>query len=178
MRKIILYIATSIDGLIAGENSDLEWLDNFPNPRKTDYGYNTFYESIDTIVMGANTYRYINESTNEWPHQNIETYLISHSIKESSIPNVHILNENWVTQVKLLKEQKEKNIWILGGGEILSQLLEHNLVDKMIISQFPVLLGKGTQLFHFGYDCSKWEMAKGRFFTNGVIQAEYIKKAH
>lgn len=175
MRKIVLYIATSIDGLIAGENDDIKWLDNFPNPKKSDYGYAQFYDSIDTLLMGGRTFRVINKLVEAWPYHEKETYIISRQMTEDpTTPRVSLLGANWINEIRAIKEQKGKDIWIVGGGEILGELLKYNLVDKMIISHFPVLLGKGKRLFNNDYDSSNWELSRGKYFPNGVVQAEYV----
>lgn len=176
MRKLILYIATSIDGMIAGEKDDLSWLDNYPNPRQTDYGYNQFYESVDTLLMGGNTFRAVANLSDSWPYPDKHTYLITRTEKNLTIPNISILGENWINEIKNIKAQNGGAIWLVGGSLLVKELLKHDLIDKMIISQFPILLGKGTRLFYTGFNYSSWEMSKGRFFTNGVIQAEYIIK--
>lgn len=177
MRKIVLYIATSIDGLIAGKNNDLSWLEEFPNPRQTDYGYQTFYQSIDTLIIGGNTYRAITAMDTPWPYGDKTTYLVSRTIdSDPGTPHVSVLGENWITEVKALKEQKGKDIWIVGGGEVLKQLLEANLIDLMIISQFPVLLGDGVPLFKYPCIGSQWELSRGRYYSNGVVQSEYSLK--
>lgn len=176
MRKLILYIATSIDGLIAGNNGDLKWFDNFPNPKQTDYGYQGFYDTVDTVIMGGKTFRAIANMDVEWPYAGKTTYLISKTNKDPGIPGVSVLGENWETELKAILAQKGKNVWVVGGGELVGLLLKAGFIDTMILSQFPTILGKGTPLFTHVYDFSKWELSRGRYFSNGVIQTEYVRK--
>jgi len=89
-----VYIATSLDGYIAKPNGTLDWLNNIPNPDKSDYGYSDFIKHIDAIVMGKNTYQKV-LSFGKWPY-NKPVFILSNSLKE--IP------KNLIGRAKIIKE--------------------------------------------------------------------------
>ena len=79
MKKIKLYIAASIDGYIARNDGDLDWLMKYPINLDTNYGYDDFYKSIDTVIMGGQSYRDILNMDVLWPYKDKETYVITHN---------------------------------------------------------------------------------------------------
>ena len=77
MRKLKLYMATSLDGKIAGSKDDVKWLEEIPNPEKTDYGYYDFYRSVDTTIMGNTTYKMIENFEGKFPYPDTKNYVAS-----------------------------------------------------------------------------------------------------
>ena len=144
MRKLILYIAVSLDGFIAGEGGSLDWLDKVEG--QGDNGYETFYTKVDTLLMGRKTYDWIMAHA-EFPYSGKECYVFSHEPRENT-SDVTFVSENAVSFASHLKEQPGKEIWLVGGGGLLKPLLEAGLVDEMILTIAPVVLGKGIPLFH------------------------------
>jgi len=144
-RNLVLFIATSLDGYIATEDHNLDWL--FAVEGEGDNGYSKFYDSIDTILLGRITYDWImkNEKSG-WPYKDKECYVFSRTKKDDH-NDVTFIHEDAVQFTKNLKTQSGKDIWIVGGGELLSAFMKESLVDELIISVTPVLLGKGIPLF-------------------------------
>ncbi len=143
-RKLILFIATSLDGYIAKENDDLDWLDEVEG--EGDTGYTEMYNSIDTMIMGKKTYDYVVRATDEFPHSDKKCYVFSRSEKGES-EHVEFVNENVVPFTKRLKQQPGSNIWMAGGSDILDAFLKEKLIDEFIITITPHILGKGVPLF-------------------------------
>lgn len=172
MRKIKLYIACSLDGYIATADDGLDWLIGFPNPDNNDYGYNSFYETVDTLIMGGKTYRVITNMGEEWPYSGKTTYLISRN--ETNLPpDIIKLSDKWLEEIANMKEENGKDIWLMGGGEIISPLVERQLIDEMIITYIPTLLGKGIPLFPPVKEESVWKTIKSTCFESGVLQATF-----
>lgn len=146
MAKIKLYIATTIDGYIARNNGNFDWLTDYPITSESDYGYAEFYNAVGTVIMGGQTYHSILSMDVEWAYKDKECYVIT---RNSMIKNPHIklLTDNIIEKIEFLKEKSEKDIWLVGGGQIVSMLLNHNLLDEMIITTVPILLGNGIPLF-------------------------------
>ena len=144
-RKLVLFIATSIDGYIATKNESLEWL--FKVEGEGDNGYSEFYDTVDTILMGRKTYDWImNQETEGFPYSNKECYVFSRSVKGEN-KNVEFVNEDIASFTNKLKKEKGKNIWIVGGGELLHSFIKEKLVDEMILTIAPTLIGTGISLF-------------------------------
>jgi dihydrofolate reductase len=174
MKKIKLYIAISIDGYIARCDGDLDWLNNFHNLEKIGYGYNSFFESVDTVIMGSLTYYSIMSMDVVWPYKDKTTYIISHNHRDSK-ENIHFVHENIIDTISKLREEKGKDIWVVGGGKLTSYLLKHDLIDEMIITTIPIILGSGIPLFPDNPNESEWRIKDIINYNNKVIQTIYVK---
>lgn len=144
-RKLILYIATSLDGYIATEDDSLEWL--FKIEGEGDNGYSEFYKTVDTILIGRRTYDWvIDKEKGEFPYKNKKCYVFSKSISGKN-ENVEFINCDIVEFTNKLKEEVGGNIWIVGGGDLLHFFIKERLVDEFIITIAPTLIGRGIPLF-------------------------------
>lgn len=144
-RKLILYIAMSLDGYIATEDDSLEWL--FKVEGEGDNGYNEFYKTIDTILIGRRTYDWImDKEKGDFPYKNKNCYVFSKSISGKN-ENVEFINDEIVEFTNKIKESKGGNIWIVGGGNLLYSFIKEKLVDEFIINIAPTLIGSGIPLF-------------------------------
>jgi dihydrofolate reductase len=144
-RKVVLYIAASLDGYIATEDESLDWL--FKIESEGDAGYSDFYETVDTILMGRRTYEWIMAmEKGKFPYENKECYVFSNTLNGKT-ENVEFVYEDVVSFTTKLKSKAGKNIWIVGGGELLHLFLKNKLVDEYIITIAPTLIGKGIPLF-------------------------------
>lgn len=144
-RKMVLYIATSLDGYIAKEDESLEWL--FKVEGEGDNGYSEFYDTVDTILLGRRTYDWIlNYENGNFPYKNKKCYVFSNTLKGKN-EDVEFINEDVVSFSKKIKQHEGKNIWIVGGGELLDFFIKERLVDEFIITIAPTLIGEGIPLF-------------------------------
>ncbi len=139
MGKIILYIASSLDGYIARENGDVDWL-----PINTDSGYDNFYKSIDTVIMGKKTYDQI-LTFGDYPYKGKKSYVFTRNDSLTMDENVEFASN--VEEFSRNLVSSKGNIWLVGGSELFSAFLEHKLVDEIILSIIPTVLGKGIPLF-------------------------------
>ncbi|MGE7939296.1 dihydrofolate reductase family protein [Bacillus paramycoides] len=143
-REVVLFIAASLDGFIAKEDDDLQWL--METEGEGDNGYTEMYESIDTIIMGKRTYDYVIEHTETFPYLDKKCYVFSNSEKGSN-ENVEFVNEDVVEFTKSLKEEEGSKIWMVGGGSLLREFFKSNLIDEYIVTITPHILGSGIPLF-------------------------------
>ncbi|EGQ8021279.1 dihydrofolate reductase family protein [Vibrio vulnificus] len=144
----IVYIATSLDGYIAGPNNDMDWLHQVPNPDGSDFGFADFMANIDALVMGRNTFEMVLSFGVEWPY-NKPVFVLSNTLK--SVPEgyqdkVFLVQGALPTVVEQLHQQGYQRLYIDGGKTVQSFLAE-DLIDEMIITTIPVLLGAGIPLF-------------------------------
>lgn len=147
MKKVILFIAMSLDGYIADENGNIDWLMGDKSGENIDT-YSNFVKGIDTILMGYNTYRKVLElSPNDWVYKDFKTFVIT-SRKLKSTEKIEFVNENPSNLVNKLKLCKGKNIWICGGASIVNQILVDDLIDEYHIAIIPTILGFGIKLFN------------------------------
>ncbi|WP_191556278.1 dihydrofolate reductase family protein [Metabacillus idriensis] len=144
-RKIVLFIAISLDGYIARLDGDISWLNEVQGVG--DNGYSEFIESIDTVVMGKKTYDHVLLLTNnQYPYKGKTSYIFTR--KESSTSSdLHFTMEDPAAFAEKLKSQHGRDIWLVGGSEILDSFMKKNLVDEYIITTAPIILGNGIPLF-------------------------------
>lgn len=177
MPKIQLFIAATIDGFIARENDSLDWLLEFPNPNKIDHGYNEFISEVDLIIMGRKTYEVLLTLEKNWPYSNCKTYIATSDLNYSlKFENTFLLNEINKAVIDSLKSESKKNIWLVGGGDLITQFLNLDSVDEMIISIIPLILGKGIRLFPDFPKETKFEFIRSETFETGIINLVYKKK--
>ena len=171
MRKLILYIACSLDGYIAAENDNIDFL-NSVAVEGEDYGYGNFISTIDTVIVGRKTYDKVLSMGYEFPHADKESYIITRTPKDS-IGNIHFYNNSIVELVNNLKNKAGKNIFCDGGAEIVNLLLKDKLFDEMYISIIPCLLGAGTKLFKENNIESQLKLISSKSFESGLVQLHY-----
>lgn len=172
-RKLILYIAASLDGFIAAPNDDLSFL-KVTETEGEDYGYAEFVSSVDTVIMGRKTYDWVMKQLSEFPHSDKKTFIITHTEKPK-IGNITFYNGNLKDLIIQLKQANGKNIFCDGGAEIVNELLKYELIDEMIIFTFPILLGGGTRLFQGDYPEQKLELISSKSYPKGIVKLHHKK---
>jgi dihydrofolate reductase len=171
-RKLIVYIAMSIDGYIARKDGDISWLSIVEMPDE-DYGYAEFISTIDTVILGRKTYHKVLTLVDEFPHKDKECFCFTRT-EQPSIGNTHFYTGDIPSLVLQLKKQKGKNIFCDGGSEIVNLLLQENLVDELILSIIPICLGEGISLFKDGRTETKLSLVNSRTFSSGLVQLHYM----
>ncbi|MFG6494627.1 dihydrofolate reductase family protein [Fictibacillus sp. UD] len=170
-RNVILYIAASVDGFIAKENEDIDWLSMVERPGE-DYGYEAFVNTVDTVIMGRKTYDKVLSFGIEFPHKDKKCYVISRT-KTGHDDNVEFYGGNVIELIQELKSKEGKNIFVDGGAEVVRELKSLNLIDEYVISFIPIMLGKGIRLFKETEAESKLELVESRAFESGLVQVTY-----
>jgi dihydrofolate reductase len=175
-RKVILYIASSLDGYIAQDNDDLSFL-SIVEQEGQDYGYENFLQTIDTVIVGRKTYDKVISMGFDFPHTDKDAYIITRTPRPS-IGSVKFYTGDLKSLIFKLKSEKGKDIFCDGGAEIVNQLLIDELIDEFIISVIPILVGSGTKLFKDGGKEQKLELVSTKSFDTGLVQLHYkrVKK--
>jgi dihydrofolate reductase len=144
-RKVIVHIATSADGYIARPDGDIEWLTSRPAPEGF-YGMEAFMRSIDTMVLGRKTYEASLRLGAKFDSKS-RTIVFSRQPPPVDIPSgVEFVNEPVGPFVRRLRAQPGKDIWLMGGGELIASFLDAHAVDEFVISVVPVFIGDGIPL--------------------------------
>lgn len=175
MKKIKLYIAASIDGYIADIEGGLDWLSEYPITSELNYGYDEFFDSVDTVILGGRTYRDILNMDVIYPYKDKISYVITRNKMNNPKENIHFISENITETVSELKKQEGKAIWLVGGSEVIAILLDNDLIDEMIITTIPVILGSGIPLFPNTSKESAWQLHNTHSYSNNILQVEYHK---
>ena len=172
MRNVQLYIAASIDGYIARTDGGIDWL-SMVDKKGEDYGYNAFIASVDTTLMGRKTYDDVRWFDGPFPYPGLKNYVFSRKAQPDDGNPVSHINEDPAAFVKKLKARPGGNIWLIGGGQLNTVLLNAGLIDEMILSVIPILLGDGIPLFGGQPKETKWRLTKQEAFDTGLVQMNY-----
>jgi dihydrofolate reductase len=177
MRKIKLFIASSLDGFIAREDGALDWLDTIPNPNQIDHGYEAFLSTVDTLIMGRSTYEEILSFGVQWPYSTCKTYVAtSNQSLTVGTPKTQVMNDVNKEGIEAVKRESNKDIWLVGGGKLITHFLNLEAIDEMIISIVPTLLGKGISLFPDQPKVTSFELLSAESFETGIVNLHYRRK--
>ncbi|MBP5535025.1 MAG: dihydrofolate reductase [Alphaproteobacteria bacterium] len=167
MSKVILHICTSIDGFIADEDGNSDFVFD---AQKSDPEFEGFYNSINSVIIGRKTYDYLKDKQPKLFKEK-DVFVITHYLRQKE-KNVTFVHENIMGCVKALKKDSKKNIWVLGGSEIVNILLKEKLIDEVVITTAPLVLGTGIRLFKEDNPCIKAKLKSTQTFDD-FTQATY-----
>lgn len=185
MRRVRLFIASSLDGYIAGPNESLDWL--FTDE---DYGYDEFIEQVDVLAMGRRTFETV-LGFGEWPYAGKRTFVFSRSENPPLDPRVTYTSQTpgeWLAAryAELATHRSApgapgaggaepaKDIWLVGGGELIRGFLDEFLVDELIVAVHPVVLGGGIPLIPAGTHRHRLRLVSQQAFDSGLVQLHYV----
>nr|WP_295930002.1 dihydrofolate reductase family protein [uncultured Dyadobacter sp.] len=175
-RKIILYIAASMDGYIATQDENLDFL-SIVEQEGQDYGYNAFIRTVDTVILGRRTYDKVLSFGIDFPHSDKECYVITRTPREQE-GNIRFYTGNLTTLVANLKQQDGGTIFVDGGAEVVNAMMKEDLIDEFVVSIIPVFLGDGIRLFQDHRPEQKLELMGSQSFEKGLVQLHYKRKTH
>lgn len=174
MRRLRLYIALSLDGYIARPDGSVDWL-SVVEKEGEDYGYAQFISTIDATLMGYQTYAQV-LGFGEFPYGQFKNYVFTRQQRQPEGLPVSFITEDPAAFTQGLKAQPGGDIWLIGGGQINALLLQAGLIDELILSYVPIVLGEGIPLFGRQPTLlSKWVLEKQQAYTTGLLQAVYRK---
>ena len=169
-RKVIVHIATSADGYIARSDGDLEWLTSRPAP-KGFYGMNAFMKSVDTKVLGRKTYEVSLRMGAKFDSG--RTIVFSRHPPANAPSGVQFVHDAIGPFVSRLREQPGKDIWLMGGGEIIASFLDAQAIDELVISVVPVFIGEGIPLIARRHRHVPLDLQSVERFEDGLVQLRY-----
>jgi len=172
--KASVFIATSLDGFIARPDGGLDWLGDPPEEGAEDYGYKKFLDTVDVLVMGRYTYEKV-LTFGEFPYGSTPVVVLSHSpvqIPESVSEFVETMSCSPVELVKLLSKRGANHLYV-DGGNTIQTFLEAGLIQRLIITRIPVLIGGGIPLFGPLQRDVRLRHIDTRVFPGGLEQSEY-----
>ena len=172
MRKIKLYIATSLNGKIAKLDGSVEWLESIPNPEKTDHGYTDFLQAIDTTIMGRKTYDQL-LSWGPFPYPDKTNFVFTNNSKLENSDDVEFVSAEHVEFAKALKNQPGKDIWLVGGGTLNTTFLNANLIDEIQLFVMPIIIPQGIELFCNIPQETRLELVESKTYSTGAVELKY-----
>lgn len=176
-KKNIVYIGRSLDGFIADKNGSLDFLELIPIPEGTDMGYNSLMEEIDAIVMGRTTFEVVLNFGIEWPYKK-HVFVLSNSRKtvpENLNDKVTLLKGTPQEILQSIHEKGYLKLYIDGGATV-QNFLKEDLIDELIITTIPILLGGGFPLFGALKHPLEFEHLESNVFLNQIVQNKYKRK--
>ncbi|WP_282017760.1 dihydrofolate reductase family protein [Salegentibacter mishustinae] len=172
-----VFIATSLDGYIADKNGGLDWLQSIPNPDNDDMGYVEFTNGIDALVMGRTTFETVIGFDVPWPY-NKPVFVLSNKLEE--IPESHkskaFLVKGTLTEILDQIHKKGFNRLYIDGGTTISNFLKEDLIDELVLTTIPILLGGGSSLFTELPNEQKYELIETKTYLNQIVQNRYKRK--
>ncbi len=172
----IVYIATSLDGFIAREDGNLDWLMDVPNPDNSDFGFAEFLDRVDGVIMGRRTFDIV-VGFGQWPYTK-PVFVLSNTMTElpdGYTDKAEVVNGKIKDIIESLSNRGINNIYI-DGGKTIQCFLKEDLIDEMIITRIPVLLGKGIPLFaNFERDI-KFKPVKNEVLNEHLVKTTYVRE--
>lgn len=173
MRKIILYIAASLNGKIARKDGSVDWLESIPNPNNDDYGYSQFYQSIDTTIQGYATYKQVIDWEIKFPYAEKKNYVLTTKQNLNNTEYVEFISKNPLRFLKELKERKGLDIWLIGGGKANTLLLNEGLIDEIRIFLMPIILSDGIDVFETFPKETQLKLVHTISYSSGAVELNY-----
>jgi dihydrofolate reductase len=172
-----VFIATSIDGYIADKNGGIDWLHSIPNPNNEDMGYIEFTKNIDALVMGRTTFETVCGFDIDWPYTK-PVFVLSNTLNK--IPESHkgkaFLVKGSLTEILEKIHKKGYHRLYIDGGATIQSFLKEDLIDEMIITIIPIVLGGGYPLFSELSKGLEFGLLKSKVFLSQLTQNHYTRK--
>ena len=172
-RKVIVYISISADGYIARPDGDVAWLDR-PRP-KGHYGMGAFLKSVDTILWGRKTYTKGIEMGMKAGGfgSRLKNYVFSRQPQESVLQGFQLVREPIQPFAQRLRAQPGRDIWMMGGGEIIASFLDAGEIDEFSIHVLPIFIGEGIPLIKPQHRTIPLQLLSTKKFPDGVVHLNY-----
>lgn len=169
------YVASTIDGFIADDNDRLGWLLQFGfDTFQADY--DEFMRAVGAIVMGATTYEYLlRVEPNQWAYGSLPVWVLTTRV----LPGVAGANIRFYSgdvsgaHSEALDGADGKNVWVMGGGNVAAQFADAGLLDELLLTIVPVVLGSGKRLLPLAGATSPLELIDTTTFPNGAVAFAY-----
>jgi dihydrofolate reductase len=170
-----VYIATSIDGYIATSSGGIEWLHELPNPSNSDYGYSEFIKNIDALLMGRNSFEKI-MTFDEWPYED-KVFVLSSTLTEvppELVGKVEFISGSPADILSNVNSLGFNNLYI-DGGLVIQSFLAEDLIDELIVTRIPIVLGSGIPLFGKLIKPLKFTHKTTKVYDDQLVKSHYIR---
>jgi dihydrofolate reductase len=175
MKKIIYYVASSLDGYIAGENDDIS---KFILQGEGVEKYQSDLANFGTVIMGRKTYEFgfqYGLEPGQPAYPNMEHHIFSNTLKIDNLSESVKIEKISVDKVNEIRQNAKTDIYLCGGGEFAGWLLENGLIDQLKLKLNPIVLGSGTKLFGSSTANERWELTEKESFSDGLLILTYDK---
>jgi dihydrofolate reductase len=183
MSRTQYYCAASLDGYVAEADDTLDWLLGYqgsfsgPNAEPSEGSYERFYDDVGALIMGSVTYEFILALRRGWLYAGKPTWVLSSRelpMPEGEGVDVRIVNAR-VPELfdEVVAAAGERNLWVVGGGNVASQFADEGLLDEVLVTVVPVVLGDGKPLFDRPLPGGPMQLAGARCLDSGMVELRY-----
>jgi len=188
LRKLVYYVASTLDGFIAAPDGSYDffpiepdvsdylvahWPQTLPTFAHAQFGIDRPQGRFDAVVMGRATYDPALAVGVTSPYAHLKQYVFSRSLPPSTDAGVEIVSGDPVSFVRELKRQPGRDIWLCGGGELAGQLLSE--IDELVIKLHPIVAGRGIPLANRDFDPHRFALVGSRTFDSGLVLLHYAR---
>lgn len=194
MSKTQYYCAASLDGYIADRDDGLEWLLDYegsfeadgaePGPMSEGGAYERFYDDVGALVSGSTTYEFVLDQLaagSDWPYMGKPYWVLSSRelpVPDAAEADVRVANAKVGDLYdEMVSAAGGRNLWIVGGGNVASQFAAEALLDELLVTVVPVVLGEGKPLFDGPLPLGAVQLQGMRGFENGMVELRYEIRA-
>lgn len=172
-----VFIATSIDGYIADKNGGIDWLDTIPEINSIDTGYDKFMNTIDALVMGRKTFETVSGFDIEWPYKK-PVFVISQTLSALNGKfknNAELIKGDLEEILQQIHDKGHHHLYI-DGGKVIQSFLTKDLIDEMVITIIPLILGDGIPLFSKSPVTLIFECYKTELYLDSIVQNHFRRR--
>lgn len=180
MGRFKIYAYISMDGFVSRIDGDMDWMMRYAKGK--DYGFDQFRASVGAVVCSSRHYATLHSNGDKWQYGDLPCYIVTrYPAQYPGDRNIHFISTDNTTKLKDCKEiaqlrAMEKDIWIAGDKELVTEFLEMGLIDEVTLIRIPVTLGNGLQLAsHSGREID-WKILDTEKYDNDVIRTHYYRK--
>jgi dihydrofolate reductase len=180
------YCAASLDGYIAEADDTIDWLTGYEGTYEGevtepgDGGYECFYDGVGTLVMGSTTYDFVLghlAGGGDWPYRGKPTWVLtSRDLPRPEGEDVDVRFDSGEVadlHADMIAAAGERNLWIVGGGNVASQFADRQLLDEVLVTVVPVVLGRGKPLFDRRLPGGPMQLKGTRVLRSGMVELRY-----
>jgi dihydrofolate reductase len=177
MARTVYYVASTLDGFIADEDDKLEWLFQFNDADGVKESYEEFIACIGALVMGSETYKFLLDNGGEeaWEYGSTPAWVFTHH-ELPGIPGADITfvrGDITVFHENVIADAGDRDVWVIGGGALAAQYLDAGLLDELIVTYVPVVLGRGKRLLPVTTTTAPAELTGSRTLGAGMVEHRY-----
>lgn len=169
-REVILYITASLDGFIADIEGGVDWL---AGAEGEDYGFGALMDSVDTVLQGSHTYLDTLQLVEGDPYAGKRNYVFTSRDDLPKVGDAVFVHEDAVEFVRKLKQEPGGRIWLIGGGELASALIDAGLVEEIELFVQPVVLGDGIPLWRPPLRTTQLDLVEAKKWPGDLAQLRY-----
>lgn len=172
--KVTVHMVSSLDGFVVKNDGDVSWLQTHDAYEDgivlSEEMIKAVLSSIDCYIMGSKTYEHALKLG--WPYGEKEVFVMTGRTMESSRANVKFYHGNISSLLDLL-EERHKNVWLVGGPQLVKSFLLEERVDEIVISIVPVVIGEGKLFFDFVGREVRLHLKDNKAYSDGMVELTY-----